>query len=192
MLPSNNIQSIVGATIFGPDEIKLGRISQVFVDAADGHPTWAEIHSGALGRHTTYVPLHEATWENDDVHVPYDKELVKNAPRVDGEDGLTPDQEQELSRHYADVPASEEAAQPAHTAHPEKLDGTDDDSDDDASEHLDENGVLWEERVVVSKEKVPVAKVHLETTTVTEDQDVTADVRKERIMLDQEDSPDRP
>ena len=189
MLPSNNIQSIVGATVFGPDKVKLGRISQVFVDAADGHPTWAEMHTGAFGRHSTYVPLHEATWESDDVHVPYDKELVKSAPQVDGDDGLTPDQERDLNRHYAGAAAEEETSRPARATRREEAEGAD---DDPPEEQLDENGVLWEERVVVSKEKVPVAKVHLETTTVTEDQEVTADVQKEKVVLEQDEPLDRP
>lgn len=44
--------------------------------------------------------------------------------------------------------------------------------------------VLTEERVVVNKETVPVERVRLGTETVTEQQHVTEDVRKERIELD--------
>ena len=44
--------------------------------------------------------------------------------------------------------------------------------------------VLTEERVVVDKEAVPVERVRLGTETVTEDQQVTEGVRKERVELD--------
>lgn len=44
--------------------------------------------------------------------------------------------------------------------------------------------VLTEERVVVTKETVPVQRVHLAKETVTEDQQVTEQVRKERIETD--------
>ena len=44
--------------------------------------------------------------------------------------------------------------------------------------------VLTEERVVVSKETVPVERVRLGTETVTEQQEVTEAVRKEQIELD--------
>lgn len=44
--------------------------------------------------------------------------------------------------------------------------------------------VLTEERVVVSKETVPVEKVRLATETVTEQQEVTEAVRKEQIEFD--------
>ena len=46
--------------------------------------------------------------------------------------------------------------------------------------------VLTEERVVVSKETVPVEKVRLGTETVTEQQEVTEAVRKEQVEFDDE------
>ncbi|KQX07772.1 MULTISPECIES: PRC-barrel domain-containing protein [unclassified Leifsonia] len=106
MLPSNNIQSIVGATLYGTGDDKIGRIAQVLVDAVDGHPTWAVVNTGTLVRHATYVPLGDATWENDDVTVPFSKDFVKGAPRIDSDGGLDPAQEQELVRHYEGLPAS--------------------------------------------------------------------------------------
>jgi uncharacterized protein (TIGR02271 family) len=51
--------------------------------------------------------------------------------------------------------------------------------------------VLTDERVVVTKETVPVEKVRLETETVTEQQQVTEPVRKEQIEFD-DDGADRP
>ena len=50
--------------------------------------------------------------------------------------------------------------------------------------------VLTEERVVVSKETVPVEKVRLDTETVTEQQEVTEAVRKEQIEFDDTDTVD--
>ncbi len=44
--------------------------------------------------------------------------------------------------------------------------------------------VLTEERVVVSKETIPVEKVRLDTETVTEQREVTEAVRKEQIEFD--------
>jgi stress response protein YsnF len=46
--------------------------------------------------------------------------------------------------------------------------------------------VLNEERVVVDKETVPKERVRLDTATVTKDQRVSEDVRKEKIELDEE------
>ncbi len=49
--------------------------------------------------------------------------------------------------------------------------------------------VLSEERVVVDKETVPVERVRLDTDTVTEEQQVTEEVRKEQIDTDLPDDP---
>lgn len=51
--------------------------------------------------------------------------------------------------------------------------------------------VLTEERVVVSKETVPVERVRLDTETVTENQTVSEEVRKEQIELEDKGQVDR-
>ena len=50
---------------------------------------------------------------------------------------------------------------------------------------------LHEERPVVAKETVPVERIRLGTETVTEEQTVSADVRKENIEVDGVDGPTR-
>ena len=50
---------------------------------------------------------------------------------------------------------------------------------------------LSAEQVVVNKETVPVERVRLDTDTVTEDQTVSEEVRKEQIDTDQNDRGDR-
>jgi Domain of unknown function (DUF2382). len=45
---------------------------------------------------------------------------------------------------------------------------------------------LNEERVVVSKETTPVERVRLDKETVTEDQQVSEQVRKERIDFEED------
>jgi hypothetical protein len=136
MLPSSNIQSIIGATLFGADDTKIGRITTVLVDAADGHPTFAEVHTGFLGHATRLVPLDDARWERDDVYVSYSAALVKDAPRHEAADGVTPEQEDELRRHYAgevqDAPA--DAAPAATAGQPAAREGADRDADRDHDE----------------------------------------------------------
>jgi stress response protein YsnF len=47
--------------------------------------------------------------------------------------------------------------------------------------------VLHEERPVVEKEAVPVERVRLDTDTVTEQETVSEEVRKERVEVDGDD-----
>ncbi|WP_382310130.1 PRC-barrel domain-containing protein [Herbiconiux sp. UC225_62] len=145
MLPSNNIQSIVGATLYGSDKAKIGRIDQVLVDAADGHPTWAVLHGGIFGRKSLFVPLEDATWEHDDVFVELEKDDVKNAPHPDAEGGLSPAEEQELRAYYAghrdDLAAPAAATAGAHFDARLPDDGRDDtDERQDADVRRDVDG----------------------------------------------------
>ena len=48
--------------------------------------------------------------------------------------------------------------------------------------------VLTEERPVIAKETVPVERIRLGTETVTDTEQVSADVRKEEITLEDEDA----
>lgn len=190
MLPSENIQSIVGATLYGPSHEKIGKIEQVFVDGNDGHPTWVSVPVGTVARHSAFVPLDEATWEDDTVTVPHSKERVKRSPRIDTDHGLEPAQEQGLRDYYAGSPIAADDARDPEPRHDEREHSADRAHIPDEP-GVDDQGVLWEERLVVHKEKVPVAKVHLEKTTVTENREVTADVQKERVVLEEEQIPPR-
>lgn len=46
------------------------------------------------------MPIAQASQRNDDVQVPYDKQLVKDAPRVEADQHLSEAEEQRLWRHY--------------------------------------------------------------------------------------------
>ena len=48
---------------------------------------------------------------------------------------------------------------------------------------------LMADQVVTEKETVPVERIRLDTETVTEQQQVTEDVRKEQIEMDGDDLP---
>lgn len=171
MLPSNNIQSIVGATLYGRDKAKIGRIDQVLIDAEAGHPTWAVLHGGVFGRKNLFVPLDDAVWEHDDVFVELEKTDVKNAPHPDAEGGLSPAEEQELRTYYAGVRGEVEApavavAAPAATEEPAaptepEADGPRHAADTDGPD-VDESVVLVQERLVVRTEQVPVARVNVD------------------------------
>ena len=104
MIENNNLGSIMGAPAHGPDGEKIGSVGQVFIDPVSNRPNWATIHTGMFGRHESFVPLDEATWDREVLHVPFAKDLVKDAPRVDTDEALSPDNEAELYRYYGITP----------------------------------------------------------------------------------------
>lgn len=104
MIENNNLGSIMGAPAHGPDGEKIGSVGQVFIDPVSNRPNWATIHTGMFGRHESFVPLDEATWDREVLHVPFAKDVVKDAPRVDTDEALSPENEAELYRYYGITP----------------------------------------------------------------------------------------
>src|SRR5215211_1187911 len=82
------------------DGTTVGTISEFYLDRETGHPTWALVETGLFGATQTFVPLVHATEIEDGLQVPYEKRHMKDSPRVDPHDELTPDEEARLFAHY--------------------------------------------------------------------------------------------
>jgi hypothetical protein len=82
------------------DGTTVGTISEFYLDRETGDPTWALVETGLFGMTQTFVPLVHATEIADGLQVPYEKRHIRNSPRVDPHDELTPDEEARLFAHY--------------------------------------------------------------------------------------------
>jgi hypothetical protein len=80
---------------------KLGRIGQIYLDDETSEPTWVTVKTGLFGTSESFVPLNAARLEGDDILVDYDKDTIKNAPRIDADGDLTPREELALFRYYS-------------------------------------------------------------------------------------------
>lgn len=89
-----------GRPMFDRDGDKVGKIDAIYVDDRTGDPAWALVNTGMFGSRSTFVPLREASVEGDDVHVPYEKSQIKDAPSLDAEEELSPDEERQLYDYY--------------------------------------------------------------------------------------------
>ena len=101
-ITAENINALMGAHVLGPDGDKIGTVGQVFEDQINGRPSWVSVRTGLFGLFESFVPLDDADWDGTDLHVPYDKALVKDAPQVDvdNDEPLSATEEQELYAHY--------------------------------------------------------------------------------------------
>jgi sporulation protein YlmC with PRC-barrel domain len=105
------VQNWRGMKVVDADGDKIGTIEDVFLDRHTGEPEWATVKTGLFGLKSTFVPIREAQVTGDDqVRVPFQKDQVKNAPRIDADGKLSPEQERELWEYYgaASSPASRE------------------------------------------------------------------------------------
>jgi uncharacterized protein (TIGR02271 family) len=85
------------------DGDKIGRIGQIYLDDNTGEPEWVTVKTGLFGTSESFVPLDGATLSGGDVAVKYDKATIKDAPRVDADGSITPEEEDALYSYYRGV-----------------------------------------------------------------------------------------
>jgi sporulation protein YlmC with PRC-barrel domain len=89
-----------GCEVVDQDGDKVGKLDEIYLDRETGKPEWAIVNTGMFGRKSSFVPLKEALREGDMIRVPYQKEQIKDAPSVDPDGEITPEEEQQVYSHY--------------------------------------------------------------------------------------------
>ena len=79
---------------------KIGKVGQVYLDDETGQPSWVTVKTGLFGTQESFVPLSSADLAGEDVVVPYDKETIKGAPRMESDASLSPQEEKRLYSYY--------------------------------------------------------------------------------------------
>ncbi|SNC73651.1 conserved domain-containing protein [Kytococcus aerolatus] len=99
MISKEQLQDLRGGDLFGPDNEKIGSISDIYLDDQTGQPAWATVNTGMFGG-DSFVPLDDATVADGGLAVPYTKDKVKDSPRIEAGQHLDAEHEVELYRYY--------------------------------------------------------------------------------------------
>src|SRR4051812_34673781 len=99
-LSMNELSEIRGQTVVDASGDKIGKVDEIYLDQQSGQPEWLAVSTGLFGANVSFVPLERAQREGDSVKVPWDKDKVKDAPNVEPDGELSPQQEQQLYEHY--------------------------------------------------------------------------------------------
>ena len=251
MIDSSSLGRLAGMSVSGPNGENIGKIADVYESTDGSGGTFATVTTGLFGGGSSFFPLDAAELRGDSVVVPYTKDFVKSAPRVENDEELTAPEEQRLFEYYSqggqgmsssttDTTAS--TGMSTHTVGHDTSGPTTDDAMTRSEERLqvgterveagrarlrkyvvtetetrtvpvsheevrierepitdgnvdkayagpaiseeEHEVVLHAERAVVDKEAVPVERVRLDKETVTEQQTVTEEVRKEKIEME--------
>jgi len=177
MISENQVDQIAGMTVVDSSGNKIGDAQQVYLDDQSGSPEWVTVRTGMFGSKESLVPLSQADMSGTELRVPYDKDMIKNAPNQDPDGHLSPEEEQELYRYYG-------------------LDygtGFDSGSDYDRVETTttsrtagDDAMTRSEERLNVGKERVQTGRARLRKRIVTEQQTVNVPIEREEVVLERE------
>jgi uncharacterized protein (TIGR02271 family) len=170
--------------------------------------------TGLFGTSESFIPLEGARLEGSDVVVPYSKDQVKDAPRVDAEGHLDPSEEDRLYEHYqlhgtvtyteaangdradsrrtaeqsaASLSATERDAGFAAAGGGGPYSAADDRLARDASGLSDGDAMTRsEERVNVGTERQASGRARLRKYVVTENVTQTVPVQREEVRLERE------
>jgi hypothetical protein len=100
MIDTATIDRLDGQDVRDPSGSKIGSVSGVYLDDRTGLPEWITVATGLFGTKESFVPVRDAHLAEDGLHVPVTKDLVKDAPRIDPGQHLSPAEEQALYRYY--------------------------------------------------------------------------------------------
>jgi uncharacterized protein (TIGR02271 family) len=168
----DTVRSWQGRTMVDGDGDRVGTIDAIYVDDQTGEPEWALVNTGLFGAKSTFVPLAQANPAGDQVQVPYDKQLIKDAPKMDPDQHLSEAEEQELWRHYG---LDYGAADTGQQAGDDRIDQTSDDAMTRSEEEL-QVGTTQRER----------GRARLRKYVTTEQQQVTVPVQREEVRVERE------
>ncbi|WP_164700254.1 DUF2382 domain-containing protein [Modestobacter sp. KNN46-3] len=199
MITQQDITSIIGSNAVDADGDKLGKVGQVYLDDQTGSPEWATVSTGMFGTSETFVPLTDATVADGTLRVPYQKSKVKDAPRVDADQGhLSPEEETELYRYYGVGVGTETARVDTAQTDTTRTDTTRTDTiGTDANRHgtvghdtsgptTDDAMTRSEEQIRVGTQQVETGRARLRKYVVTEDVTTTVPVSHEEVRLERE------
>lgn len=90
-----------GFTIYDRDGEKIGKVDELFLDEND-NLEYIGVKMGFFGLSSTIVPMDAVRVDEGSraLYVEAEKERVKNGPRFDDENEITPDFERRVREHY--------------------------------------------------------------------------------------------
>jgi hypothetical protein len=100
MYTLSDVRTWRDAKVVDCDGDKVGSVNDIYLDRQTGEPAWLAINTGLFGMNVSFVPIEGVTRDGEDLRLPFDKDRVKDAPNIDPEGQLTPQEEQALYAHY--------------------------------------------------------------------------------------------
>lgn len=113
---SEHLASLTDADVIDQNGDKVGGVGQIYLDDATGQPAWVSVKSGLFGMRESFVPLRTADVVDGNISVPFTKDFIKDAPRVDADNHLDDSQQSTLYSYYGVERPSADAGEPEQRA----------------------------------------------------------------------------
>jgi uncharacterized protein (TIGR02271 family) len=182
MLSETEATHAIGSTAYDNAGEKIGKVGQLFLDDQTGRPEFITVNTGLFGTKETFVPVENATIENDSFVLPFSKDKIKDAPSVELDGNHLSEQEEEQLFEYYGMGE----AYTSGRSHDEAYAGLAPEGHDTSGPTTDEAMTRSEERLRVGTTSEEAGRVRLRKYVTTEMETVQVPVRKERAVLETE------
>lgn len=95
-----NVRDLTTATAYDSNGDKLGSVKEVYLNDATGQPDFVEVGHGLFGMSSSLVPLRGHRLEGDELRLAFSKDRIKDAPDVDADAHLSPEEQETIYRYY--------------------------------------------------------------------------------------------
>jgi uncharacterized protein (TIGR02271 family) len=173
----DNITDLRGEEVVDRDGEKIGKLDEIYLDQQTREPAWALVKTGLFGSASTFVPLQGASraGDGDGLQVAYEKDHVKDAPNMEADGELSPEEEARLYRHYG-LDYDSGSPEP----------GAGDSGHDTSGPNTDEAMTRSEEELQVGKMTRERGRARLKKYIVTEEVTQTVPVQREEVRIERE------
>jgi uncharacterized protein (TIGR02271 family) len=187
--------SWIGHDVYDVDGDNIGEITDIYYDDETQRPEWLTVKTGLFGTKTSFVPLQGSTRfgdDGDELQVAFDKARIKDAPKVDVDEHLAPEQERELWQYYGyDYAGTDKADYGYGSGYSENRadEGFDTNWREDGRQGdtgNDDAMTRSEEQLRVQTERQETGRVRLRKYVTTEQQQVTVPLQKETVRVERE------
>lgn len=169
MIEISNLRRVAGKQVVSQDGERIGKVADVYESTTEGGgATFATVTTGLFGTSSSFFPLEEAEMRGGEIVVPYSKDFIKHAPRVENDEELTADEEDRLFDYYR---RGDQTGEQALGGHRPNSDGT---------------ITRSEERLQVGTERVEAARARLRKYVVSETVTRTVPVVHEELRITRE------
>ncbi|RFU22104.1 DUF2382 domain-containing protein [Geodermatophilus marinus] len=204
MIGTDSISRVIGKDVYDQTGDRIGSASEVYLDDETGRPEWVTVRTGLFGTKESFVPIRDADLTDDGLRVAVSKDRVKDAPKIDTDGHLSPQEEQELYRYYDLGPATtgtqvtgtettRSTTDAAGTARADRDgDGVRDDvrgravGRDTSGPTTDDAMTRSEERLAVGTRTEEAGRARLRKYVVTENVTETVPVTREEVRVERE------
>jgi uncharacterized protein (TIGR02271 family) len=166
-------------TLLDRDGTKIGKVADIYFDHETRKPEWALVNTGMFGTRHTVVPITSVSASGTDLMVPFEKDLVKDAPNVGTDEELSESDEATLADYYG----LEYSKAPSRSGLPTETGGRPEPRTEGGE---DDAMTRSEEELRTGTVRRPSELVRLKKRVVTEQQQVTVPVQREEVRIERE------